>query len=120
LGFVPDSELDVLYRFSQLYVFPSLYEGFGLPPLEAMAKGAPVVASDHECMREVLGEAAYFVDAGSAKAIAVGMEKVLTDDFLRKELIFKGYRQIEKYSWLVMSQQTLEVYDNLLVKIKSV
>lgn len=114
LGFVLDDELDVLYRFAGLYVFPSLYEGFGLPPLEAMAKGTPVVSSDHECMREVLGEAAHYVDAREAQKIADGMTKVLSDDFLRKEMIFKGYRQIEKYSWLVMTQQTLEIYNNLL------
>jgi glycosyltransferase involved in cell wall biosynthesis len=114
LGFVPDDELDVLYRFSELYVFPSLYEGFGLPPLEAMAKGTAVVSSDHKCMKEILGEAAFFVEASKPKAIADGMTKVLDDEFLKKELIFRGYRQIEKYDWSVMARQTLEVYDNLL------
>jgi glycosyltransferase involved in cell wall biosynthesis len=110
LGFVPDQDLDVLYRFTQSYVFPSLYEGFGLPPLEAMAKGAVVVSSDHLCMQEILGGAAYYADANSAKNFSDAIVKVLNDKILRLNLIEKGYEQTRKYSWEKMAIETLEIY----------
>lgn len=110
LGFVPDQDLDVLYRYASTYVFPSLYEGFGLPPLEAMAKGAVVVCSDHPCMKEVLGNSALFVDAGSADNFADGILKVLDDKFSKQSLIEKGYQQIKKYSWEKMATETLNIY----------
>lgn len=111
LGFVPDQDLDVLYRFADAYVFPSLYEGFGLPPLEAMAKGAVVVCSDHQCMKEILGDAAFFVDAKSSKSLAEGVISVLSDKKLKQGLIEKGYQQIRKYSWQKMARETLEIYE---------
>lgn len=112
LGYVNDQELDVLYRFAECYVFPSLYEGFGLPPLEAMAKGTPVVCSNHPCMKEVLDDAAFYVDAKNTQELADGIMKVLDDRSLRNELIEKGYKQIEKYSWEKMAEQTLAIYEN--------
>jgi len=112
LGFVSDQDLDVLYRFAKAYVFPSLYEGFGLPPLEAMAKGAVVVSSDHPCMREILEDAAWYVDAHSAENFAAGIVKVLDDKNLRLSLIEKGYQQIKKYSWNKMASETLRIYLN--------
>lgn len=113
LGFVSDQDLDVLYRFADAYVFPSLYEGFGLPPLEAMAKGAVVVSSDHACMKEVLGDSALFVDARSAESFASGVSKVFEDKALRQDLIQKGYQQIKKYSWEKMALETLEIYKKI-------
>lgn len=113
LGYVDDQELDVLYRFSECYVFPSLYEGFGLPPLEAMAKGTPVVSSDHDCMKEILEDAALFVDAKDELKLAEGILKVLSDRELKNELIEKGYKQISKYSWEKMGRETLEIYENI-------
>jgi glycosyltransferase involved in cell wall biosynthesis len=110
LGFVSDQDLDVLYRFTKAYVFPSLYEGFGLPPLEAMAKGAVVVSSDHPCMQEVLGDAAWYCDARASRNITQGIVKVLNDDILRIKLVEKGYQQIKKYSWDKMANETLEIY----------
>ena len=112
LGFVSDQDLDVLYRFAQAYVFPSLYEGFGLPPLEAMAKGAVVVSSEHPCMQEVLGDAALYADARSAKNFAEAIMKVLADKNLRLQLTEKGYQQIKKYSWNKMASETLSIYLN--------
>lgn len=112
LGYVDDQELDVLYRFAQCYVFPSLYEGFGLPPLESMAKGTPVVSSNHECMREILGDAAYYVDARNTSEIAKGIMEIMENMPLREELIRKGYGQIEKYSWKKMAKETLSEYEN--------
>lgn len=110
LGFVSDQDLDVLYRYASAYVFPSLYEGFGLPPLEAMAKGAVVVSSDHTCMKEVLGDAALFADANSAQNFADGVVKVLNDNNLKQNLIQKGYLQIRKYSWEKMARETMRIY----------
>lgn len=118
LGFVSDQDLDVLYRFAQAYVFPSLYEGFGLPPLEAMAKGAVVVSSDHPCMQEILGEAALYADARNSKKFAEAIMQVLSDNGLRMDMIGKGYQQIKKYSWDGMAKQTFEIYQKINTKVK--
>ena len=72
-GHVTDEDLDIIYKKAKLYVFPSLYEGFGIPPLEAMAKGVPVASSDHPCMQEVLGDSAFYFDARAEKNIADGI-----------------------------------------------
>lgn len=109
-GFIPDMQLDVVYKNAALYVFPSLYEGFGLPPLEAMALGVPVVTSDHECMREILGDSALFVDAKREEAIANGVLRLLRDAGLRAEMVRRGYQCIRKYSWKKMAQQTQHEY----------
>lgn len=115
-GFVPDGDLDGLYRNASLYVFPSLYEGFGLPPLEAMAKGTPVVSSDHPCMKEVLGESAYYFNAKKEEKIVKAVLLVLGDEKLREELRKKGYEQIKKYSWKKMAVETLKIYKNCLIE----
>src|SRR6266540_2268577 len=86
LGFVPDETLAALYRLAAVFVFPSLYEGFGFPPLEAMAAGTPVVASNLSSLPEVLGDAALLVDPYDANALADAIRRVLVDDALRCEL----------------------------------
>ena len=113
-GYVPDYHLDILQHHAAAYVFPSLYEGFGLPPLEAMAKGVPVVSCDHPCMQEILGTSAHFFDGRNEKKIAVAIEEVLLNEKLRNSLIKDGYRQIQKYSWKKMARETLEIYENSL------
>jgi len=112
-GHVPDEYLDSIYRASALYVFPSLYEGFGLPPLEAMLKGVPVLSSDHECMKEILGNSAFFCDARDDQALLSGINKVLNDAELKKNLIQEGYRKSGYYSWKKMAKETLVVYKNI-------
>ena len=112
LGFVSDQDLDMLYRFAKAYVFPSLYEGFGLPPLEAMAKGAVVISSDHACMQEILGSAAFYFDAKSVEKIAKGVLRVLNDKNLQQQLVQEGYLQVRKYSWNRMALETLQIYKN--------
>ncbi|MDZ4385113.1 MAG: glycosyltransferase family 1 protein, partial [Candidatus Moranbacteria bacterium] len=112
LSDVSDYELDVLFHRSVANVFPSLYEGFGLPPLEAMSKGVPVISSDHPCMREVLGESAYFFDGKDVGAMAEAMKKIVSDAGLRDELIRRGYNQTKKYSWKKMAEETLAIYSN--------
>jgi glycosyltransferase involved in cell wall biosynthesis len=115
LGFVEDHELDTIYHNAVAYVFPSLYEGFGLPPLEAMAKGTPVVSSDHPCMREVLGDSACYCDASNEMDISRAVKSVLSDESLRQRLIMKGYQQVSKYSWKKMARETTEVYKNIRI-----
>ncbi len=110
-GFIPDCDLDAVYYSSDAYVFPSLYEGFGLPPLEAMAKGVPVLSSDHKCMREILGNSALFFDGRNQFDIKEKMRTVCADLKLRIELIKNGYEQIKKYSWKKMAERTLEIYE---------
>lgn len=112
-GHVPDEYLDNIYRASALYVFPSLYEGFGLPPLEAMLKGVPVLSSDHKCMKEILGNSAFFCDARDDKALLLGINKVLNDVELKKNLIQNGYKKSGSYSWKKMAKDTLDVYENI-------
>lgn len=109
-GFVTDEELDVVYGDALTYVFPSLYEGFGLPPLEAMSRGIPVVSSRSACMPEILGDSAYFMDGESEEDICKALARVVADEAVRKELIVKGCIQVQKYSWSGMAKQTLEIY----------
>ena len=113
LSDISDYELDILLHLSQAFVFPSLYEGFGLPPLEAMAKGVPVISSDHPCMREVLGESVYFFDGEDVPAMAEAMKKIVADENLRQELIRRGYERVGRYSWKKMAEETLEIYNKI-------
>jgi glycosyltransferase involved in cell wall biosynthesis len=109
-GFVDDEDLPHLYRGAQLFVFPSLYEGFGLPVLEAMASGVPVVTSNAASMPEVAGEAAILVDPHDSQAIAEGMGQVLYEDRLRDALIQKGLARARHFTWESVAQKTLELY----------
>lgn len=113
-GFVSDAELKWLYEHCQAYVFASLSEGFGLPPLEAMAHGAPVVSSNASCMPEVYGDAAHYFDAKDPADIAAKVNDVISDSKLRTSLIAKGYVQLKKYSWQRMAEETLTVYLDVL------
>jgi glycosyltransferase involved in cell wall biosynthesis len=96
---VPDRTLSALYRRASVFAFPSLYEGFGLPPLEAMACGTPVVTSGLSSLPEVLGDAAVFVDPWSTSDIADGLERALTDEPLRALLRAKGLLRVKSFSW---------------------
>lgn len=111
-GFISDAELDVFYKNALVYVFPSLYEGFGLPPLEAMAKGVPVASSDHPCMREILGESAFYFDARDEKIMAEKLAEIVNNPELREKLIQNGYAQIKKYSWQIMAEKTKNIYQS--------
>jgi glycosyltransferase involved in cell wall biosynthesis len=113
-GFVSDTSLKWLYEHCQAYVFPSLSEGFGLPALEAMSYGAPVVASNASCIPEVLGDAAYYCNARSEKDIASKVVALLNDKQLRSKLIASGKQQVKKYSWEKMAQETLVIYKSSL------
>lgn len=112
-GYVPDYELDILFHNVSAYIFPSLYEGFGLPPLEAMAKGAPVVSSDHPCMKEILGESACYFDGTKVEKMAEAIRTVLQNESVRADLIKRGYEQVKKFSWKKMADETLAIYREL-------
>ncbi len=111
-GFVSDEKLESLYQNASAYVFPSLCEGFGLPPLEAMACGLPVVSSQATCLPEILGDAAVYFDAANPQDMAEKINQVLANYALRQKLISAGFAQIKKYSWEKMAKDTLEIYGN--------
>jgi glycosyltransferase involved in cell wall biosynthesis len=110
LGFVPYEILKVFYENASAFVFPSLYEGFGLPPLEAMAFGTPVLTSNTSSLPEVVGDAAIMINPENVFEIARGVKQILCDEDLRKRLIQKGLEQIKKFSWLTAARETLRLY----------
>jgi glycosyltransferase involved in cell wall biosynthesis len=113
-GFVSEGQLRWLYEHCQAYVFPSLSEGFGLPGLEAMLHGAPVVSSNATCLPEVNGDAAHYFDPLYVNDMAQKISEVIDNETLRQELISKGKVQAGKYSWKRMAEQTLAVYKSVL------
>lgn len=113
LGFVPIETLRSLYQAASAFVFPSLYEGFGLPPLEAMACGTPVVCSNVSALPEVVGSAAVVVNPENVFDIARGMKEVLLDENLRADLIKRGFEQARQFSWDRGARQVLEAYQEV-------
>jgi len=109
-GFVDDFDLDLLYKQSKLYIFPSLYEGFGLPPLEAIARGLPVVSSSSSCLPEVLGEGALYFDPNNIENIADTINEGLYNEDIRHQLLINGRTELQKYSSEKMAIDTLEIY----------
>ncbi len=110
LGYLPEETLAVMYRLAGIFVFPSLYEGFGLPPLEAMASGTPVVTSNVSSLPEVAGDAAVLVDPYLPQAIADGIHTVLTDETLRRSLRQKGLARAAQFSWEQSVRRVLDIY----------
>jgi len=112
-GWLNLEEFNALYSSAAAFIFPSLYEGFGLSPLEAMKCRTPVVSSDAACMPEILGEAALYFDPYSVEDIAAKIGDILRDDKLRGELIEEGAAQVQKYSWRRSANKFLELYENI-------
>jgi glycosyltransferase involved in cell wall biosynthesis len=110
LGYLPEETLAVMYRLAGVFVFPSLYEGFGLPPLEAMASGTPVVTSNLSSLPEVAADAAVLVDPYDPQAIADGIEQVLTNETLRRDLRQKGLARAKQFSWEDSVRRVREIY----------
>jgi glycosyltransferase involved in cell wall biosynthesis len=108
-GYVDENDLPALYNLAAVFAFPSLYEGFGLPVLEAMACGVPVVTSNTSSIPEVAGDAAVLVDPHSADAIADGLRKVLTDPVLKKTCVEKGIERAKLFTWEQSATETLAV-----------
>lgn len=115
-GFVPDEELSALYAAASLYVFPSLCEGFGLPPLEAMSQGTAVAAANSSCLPEILGPAAHYFDGENPADMAAKIQEVLNNESLRQRLVTQGFERIKKYSWQKMAEETGQCYQEALVE----
>jgi glycosyltransferase involved in cell wall biosynthesis len=103
-------DLPALYSGAAALAYPSLYEGFGLPPLEAMACGCPVVASDRASLPEVIGEAGLLVNAEDVTGLAEALARVMTDTGLRSELVRRGFERAAQFSWERAARETLAVY----------
>jgi glycosyltransferase involved in cell wall biosynthesis len=110
LGFIPIEVLRIFYDEAKIFVFPSLYEGFGLPPLEAMAHGTPVVTSNASSLPEVVGNAAVLVNPENVFEIMRALLRVLTDQALRERMKERGYKQAAKFSWEISVRRVLDVY----------
>ena len=115
-GPAPADDLPFLYNGASLFVFPSLYEGFGFPPLEAMACGTPVISSSAPALREVLGEAALFFEALDIEALAGLIYQVQSDSALRERLGVQGTEQAAKYTWQQAAESTLALYHKVLAQ----
>jgi glycosyltransferase involved in cell wall biosynthesis len=113
-GFVPYDTLKMFYKSAQIFVFPSLYEGFGLPPLEAMANGTPVLTSNISSLPEVVGDAALLVNPENVFEISKGLKHLLFDTNLRAELVAKGLQQSRKYSWKKSAELVRKTYHKVL------
>ncbi len=113
LGRVSESELIALYSMADIFAFPSFFEGFGIPPLEAMACGAPVITSNTSSLPEAAGDAALLVNPYDISAIAQALTRLLEDETLRAELRQKGYKQVQRYTWTGAAAKMLAVYQQL-------
>jgi glycosyltransferase involved in cell wall biosynthesis len=113
-GLVPEEDLPAIYNAASLFVFPSIYEGFGLPVLEAMACGAPVVCSNTSSLPEVAGDAAYQVNPLDEEEFSGAINRVLHDADLRRSMRERGFAQAAKFSWEETARQTLAVYHQFL------
>ena len=114
LGYIPTQDLPGLFSLATVFTFPSLYEGFGLPPLEAMACGTPVLTSDRSSLAEICGDAAYLVDPRSEEAIAAGLGALLRDEDLRQDLRRKGLQRVTGFSWERAARETIALYHQVL------
>ncbi|MDP2923091.1 MAG: glycosyltransferase family 1 protein [Candidatus Omnitrophota bacterium] len=114
LGYIPDDDLPMLYNASECFVFPSLYEGFGIPLLEAMNCGVPIIASNVSSLPEIGGDAALYVDPYDETSIAKAMKKIAEDEQLKKQLIEKGFKRAKEFSWQKMAREILQIYNELI------
>lgn len=109
-GYVNESDLPVLYNLADLFIYPSSYEGFGLPPLEAMACGTPVITSNNSSLPEVVGDAAILIDPHNIQEMTEAMSLALHDSGLRRDMVTKGFAQAAKFSWTQTARETLAAY----------
>ena len=112
-GYIPDEDLPFMYNGADLFVFPSLYEGFGIPPLEAMQSGTPVAASNATSIPEVVGEGALLFDPNDPADMADKIDAVIHARIDVDDLKAKAKRQAEKFSWARTARQTMEIFDGL-------
>ncbi|PJF41210.1 MAG: hypothetical protein CUN54_02435 [Phototrophicales bacterium] len=114
IGYVDEADKPSLYRLARVFVYPSLYEGFGLPVVEAMASGTPVVANEIPIMEEIVGDGAYLVKDGSPRRMAGAIIALLLQEPLREAMITQGLSRATQFSWRKTAQRTLEVYQRVL------
>lgn len=112
-GYVPDDDLPKLYNAASLFVYPSLYEGFGLPPLEAMSCGTPVITSNAASLPEVVGDAGITVDTYDVDRLAKAIKEVLSNDGLREDMVKKGLKRAKMFSWEKTAKETLKIYEEV-------
>jgi glycosyltransferase involved in cell wall biosynthesis len=112
-GFVPESDLPALYSAADILAYPSLYEGFGLPPLEAMACGTPVVVSNSSSLPEVVGEAALMVEPEDTEGLADAMSTLLFDQDIRRRMVEAGLQQASGFTWRAAAERMLAIYRRL-------
>ena len=112
-GVVPNSDLSVLYRGAVGFAIPSLYEGFGLPTLEAMASGAPIMSSNRSSLPEIAGDAALFFDPDSVEEMSMAMERLITDTALRQQLVGRGRERVKQFTWEACARATLAALRSL-------
>lgn len=115
-GFVPTEDLPGLFSLATLFTFPSLYEGFGLPPLEAMACGTPVLSSNNSSLEEVCGDAAYLIDPHDEEALTEGLRLLLSDPERRADLARRGLERTRHFSWERAAEETVAIYNQVLEK----
>ncbi len=113
-GYVSDEDLPALYRAAAVFVYPSIFEGFGLPPLEAMACGTPVIAGNTSSLPEVVGDAAILIDPYDEQDLMSALLKIFNDDLLRAGLRERGIEQAKKFTWRAAAEKTLEVYREIV------
>jgi glycosyltransferase involved in cell wall biosynthesis len=113
-GFVAEADLPALYSAATLFIYPSLYEGFGLPALEAMACGTPVIASDQSALPEVVGEAGLLVNPRDIEAMAIAMAQLLEDIPLRQKLVVAGQAQAARFTWPGAAAKLISLYKKIL------
>ncbi len=113
-GYIPQEELPLWYNAAEFFVYPSLYEGFGLPPLEAMSCGTPVITSNTSSFPEVVGDAGILVNPNSAQDIAEAMQRLLSHDSLRADMRRKGLDRSKEFSWQRAAQETVKVYEQAM------
>lgn len=114
VGYVSDADLPAIYSGGALFVYPSIYEGFGIPPIEAMACGVPVISSDNSSLPEAVGSAAKMVRAESVNELAKAIKEVLSNDSLQKSMISEGFKQVSKFSWHLESKKIIDTIQGLV------
>ncbi|MCA9364346.1 MAG: glycosyltransferase family 4 protein [Candidatus Moranbacteria bacterium] len=112
-GMVSDEDLPTIYKKALFYVMPSLHEGFGLTPLEAMSMGTPVTAADHACTKEILGRSAHYFNGHDTNQIVYALKMMTANKHLRGSLVEKGYANIKRYNWKKMALETKKIYQTI-------
>ncbi|TWJ26356.1 glycosyltransferase family 4 protein [Geobacter argillaceus] len=113
LDFITEDELVCFYNYAKVFLYPSLYEGFGLPPLEAMSCGVPVITSNLTSIPEIVGDAALLIDPYDDEQLQRSLLHLLSEEDVRKEYVERGLRQVRKFSWRKMASETLDIYKSL-------